>query len=674
MKKLLLLSLLALPLVGSAAPSLRADGPADNMADKVRPVPPPGVPVPASDRAILEKGQADLAAAIDRLKSNKAAQAWLPDIQIFHNAIRYALTYNEFFAPRDIESAKNLIGVGLQRAAQLERGETPWNTTSGPQAMGYVSEIDGSVQPYGLYIPESWQPRSPQRWRLDTWIHGRGETLSEVNFVSGALRGGGPFVRPDTFVIQPYGRYCCANKFAGEVDLLEAIQDVKRRFKIDEDRIVIRGFSMGGAAAWQFASHYASDWCAAAPGAGFSETPEFLKVFQKETLKPTWYEQKLWQWYDSPYYVPNYHQLPLVVYSGEIDSQKQAADLMEKALMTAGIKMTHIIGPKTGHSYHPQSTPIINQLVDGIAQAGRVRYPRRVRMTTPTLRYNRQSWVSLDGMGRHWEPATVDAEVVDDRRVKVKTQNVSGITLSFAAGHSPIESGAKPTVSLDGQDVTAPQPNSDRSWSASFHRANGRWILGRMEGELRKKPGLQGPIDDAFMGSFLMVSPSAQPAAPGIAPWVSSEMIHAVKEWRRQFRGEARVKQDKDVSAADISQHNLILWGDPGSNLVLRRIADQLPIKWEGGQLTVGGKSYPAGTHAPVMVFPNPLNPSRYVVLNSGFTYREYDYLNNARQNAKLPDWAIVDTTTPANSRYPGKVVNGGFFGEKWEYVEPPRP
>ena len=88
----------------------------------------------------------------------------------------------------------------------------------------------------------------------------------------------------------------------------------------------------------------------------------------------------------------------------------------------------------------------------------------------------------------------------------------------------------------------------------------------------------------------------------------------------------------------------------------------------------MGGKCYPDGSHAPVLVFPNPLNTSRYVVLNSGFTYREYDYLNNARQNAKLPDWAIVDTTTPANSRYPGKVVNGGFFGEKWEYVEPPRP
>ena len=37
------------------------------------------------------------------------------------------------------------------------------------------------------------------------------------------------------------------------------------------------------------------------------------------------------------------------------------------------------------------------------------------------------------------------------------------------------------------------------------------------------------------------------------------------------------------------------------------------------------------------MVYPNPLNREKYVVLNSGLTYREYDDLNNARQVPKLP-------------------------------------
>jgi hypothetical protein len=66
------------------------------------------------------------------------------------------------------------------------------------------------------------------------------------------------------------------------------------------------------------------------------------------------------------------------------------------------------------------------------------------------------------------------------------------------------------------------------------------------------------------------------------------------------------------------------------------------------------------------MIYPNPLNRSRYVVLNSGFTFREYDYLNNARQTPKLPDWALIDVTNGATSQTPGKVIHADFFGEDW--------
>jgi len=111
-----------------------------------------------------------------------------------------------------------------------------------------------------------------------------------------------------------------------------------------------------------------------------------------------------------------------------------------------------------------------------------------------------------------------------------------------------------------------------------------------------------------------------------------------------------------------------VLWGDPGSNRLLAKLADRLPVKWTAAGLEVNGVTYPADSHVPVLVFPNPLNPKRYVVLNSGFTFREYDYLNNARQTPKLPDWAVVDVRQPPNARFPGKIVAGGFFGERWEW------
>ncbi|MCX6602670.1 MAG: hypothetical protein NTV52_03670 [Acidobacteria bacterium] len=114
---------------------------------------------------------------------------------------------------------------------------------------------------------------------------------------------------------------------------------------------------------------------------------------------------------------------------------------------------------------------------------------------------------------------------------------------------------------------------------------------------------------------------------------------------------------------ADIAAHNLVLWSDPGSNSVM----GGLPVQWTAGALTVKGQKYAAATNYPSLIYPNPSNGKKHIVLNSGFTFREFDNLNNARQIAKLPDRAVIDVTTPANGRYPGKVAAAGFFDEKWQ-------
>ena len=89
-------------------------------------------------------------------------------------------------------------------------------TRPGLVALGYTSKIDGSVQPYGLVIPPSYTPEGKSKYRLDLWFHGRGETLSELNFIDGRGRQVGEFAPPDTIVLHPYGRFCNAAKLAGE--------------------------------------------------------------------------------------------------------------------------------------------------------------------------------------------------------------------------------------------------------------------------------------------------------------------------------------------------------------------------------------------------------------------------------------------------------------------------
>jgi len=169
------------------------------------------------------------------------------------------------------------------------------------------------------------------------------------------------------------------------------------------------------------------------------------------------------------------------------------------------------------------------------------------------------------------------------------------------------------------------------------------------------------------MDSFIVVRPTKSSRNVAVEKWTQSELDHAVVHWRRHFRGDPRVKDDIEIDDADIARSNLILFRDPSSNSVLNRIAGKLPIAWADDGIHVGEKVYKSEHHAVILIYPNPLNPNRYVVLNSGFTFREYDYLNNARQVPKLPDWAVVDLRTPVNSRYPGKIVDADFFDESWQ-------
>ncbi len=82
-------------------------------------------------------------------------------------------------------------------------------------------------------------------------------------------------------------------------------------------------------------------------------------------------------------------------------------------------------------------------------------------------------------------------------------------------------------------------------------------------------------------------------------------------------------------------------------------------MKWNGQTFSIGKDSYTASDHVPVLIFPNPLNPKKYVVLNSGFTFADFAAKSNSLQTPKLPDWAVMETGTR-------RVKAAGFFNEEW--------
>jgi hypothetical protein len=296
----------------NAAPFTLADGIQDNIPENVRRIPELGVPVPDDRAASMRTSLGQLQEKIAAINAGKdaSAKSLLPDVMIFERAVRCALDYQEFFDVKDLDKADALLIEGIKRADQLLAGKPEWITQKGLVVRGYISRIDNTVQPYGLVIPPTYAIDHSVPSRCDIWFHGRGEKLSEVNFLWDRMKNPGEFTPDHTIMLHPYGRYCNAFKFAGEVDVLEALADVQKRYRIDEDRISVRGFSMGGAACWQFATHYSDRWFAANPGAGFSETPQFLKVFQKEELKPMPWEQTLWNLYDCDKWASEPDSLP----------------------------------------------------------------------------------------------------------------------------------------------------------------------------------------------------------------------------------------------------------------------------------------------------------------------------------------------------------------------------
>ena len=427
--------------------------------------------------------------------------------------------------------------------------------------------------------------------------------------------------------------------------------------------------------------HYSDLWFAANPGAGFSETKEFLAGFQGEIVKPTPWEQKLWGMYDCTGYARNLSQVPTVAYSGEIDRQKQAADIMAEACLKEGLKLTHIIGPQTAHSIHRDSANIIDNRLYKLEKIGRNNTPLRIDFTTYTLKYNRMKWLTVDALQNHWDRTDVTALVRPDqtqRAIEVATENVDAFTLNFGPGELPIEGPSQIEIRiLNGSDtnIIPVFPATDRSLNVSVIRdpSTNRWQIVPQknlvsENLLAKKHNLQGPIDDALMDSFLFVRPTTGKSSHSkVDAWVNSELERAIETWRRHFRGYARVKNDTDVTAEDIANHNLILWGTPESNSLIQETVLQLPLGWSKSSVTVGDQKFSAVDHALIAVYPNPKNPNRYVVFNSSFTYREYAYLNNARQVPMLPDWAVIDLKTPPGTVWPGKVVAADFFDEKWQ-------
>jgi len=627
------------------------------------PPPPPPVQAKPEELSRVREKTTQIEALVSELRSKRADPVLLGDVEVYAKAGRMLLEFPELFGTQAaIDRSFEVLDEGIERGKQLQRGAPQW-TNGTKRIHAYYSDMDGSVQPYGITLPANYDPSKPVR--LYVWLHGRQNNTTESEFIYQFLRprpSNNPVADQGQIQVDCFGRINSAGwHWAGEADVFEAIAAVKKRYKIDDQRVILRGFSMGGEGAWHIALHYPDRFAAAEIGAGTvsrrAQTQQNLEPFQLANLKI---------WENISEWALNIFNLPLAGHDGEQDPGQLESSLRARAqleregfasegetdyLRSKGAPGLWMVSLNTGHG----TSPLVRQRLDAFLKEwgdkGQTS-PDHLRFVTYTTRYNRDYWVSLDGLEKHYERADIDAKRDDARkRYEIATHNVSRLVLR--------ETDHASEINVDGQSLKVkPAP------MIALQKTAGAWKFDRNEKlqGLRKTHALQGPIDDAFLDPFLLVRPTGVPWNDEVNQQALRSLARFDRMWAKFFRGHPFVKDDKDVTDADLAKYHVVLFGDPGSNKWIAKLQGKLPLKWTKETITLAGRDFPASENFPAMIFPNPLNPAKYVVLNTGLTIVDRDY-NGDYGMPRWGDYAVVKAK--AGSEVP-ELQMGGLFDESW--------
>lgn len=643
--------------------------------------PPPFPPDDATMKQIAAK-TAELRAAVGALPKETKRDV-RADVEVYLKAAEWIVRHNEFYAKDSGRQTLGVLDAGLARSKAAREGKTPWRDVRGkPVVRGYYSEVDGSVQPYSVTLPPGFG-EGDKMWRLDIVLHGRDQGLTEVKFINAheTAKAGRP---ADYVTLEPYGRGNNAYRWAGEKDVFEAQFSliIDSGFKkgyapIAGGRTVIRGFSMGGAGTWHLGLHYPNWFAAMQPGAGFTTTRGYVKNLPEPLPE---YVEKCLHIYDAVDYAENALIIPVVAYSGEKDPQKAAADNIETALkrLTEPAKFTHIVAPGLEHKQPQEWLAKCNDALANYIDHPTRKWDDRSRFVTYTTRYTgAQPGYAIWALDKHYEKSIVDCRWASDGP-SITTTNIRSLQVYPPAGAPPLVPMA---VNIDGQRL-AWLKDADALFEGrrKLVKNNGRWGM-QLEKDWKltdfetreKVEGLQGPIDDAFMGEYKVVGPTGEGWHTPVTKHAAASLGRFEAEWDKFFRGSLPIIVASKVNRTHISCENLVLFGDPGSNSLIAEVVAKLPITWTKDKLIVNGVEYDPKTHVPVLIYPNPLiaRPSkrRYVVINSGHTFRAADLKGtNALLYPRLGDWAVLKVAPTAQDSAAAEVIAAGLFDEFWQF------
>lgn len=485
----------------------------------------------------------------------------------------------------------------------IEEHREAYRNVPGLHLRGFYSAIDGQLQSYILYIPKNYR-RTDGPIPLEIVVPYVEEApipfltsvpVAEISVL--AIMGRAADQDGIAFMWMNNRGNTVGSDF-GDTDMFAALDQIEKDYAIDSNRLYLYGACSGGREALTLAAKYPSRFAAVgvlSPNArfGMRGSPDSSDAYAK-----IWEDQK------SPVdTIGNLLNIPIYDIHGDQDfhTPLQNSLLLQDAAKTSGVDF-HLEVVRGGTELRFPADPRV-QMLHWFKGKRRVENPDHVVLTTTQMRYDRAYWLQVERLGSSVEAAKIEAKY-QDGQLEVEAHNVEKYRLDATAlrqksDHLKVLTNG--TVSFEGLVDSQPWITVD----LSPHR--------RSASTLQKTAQTGGPLSDAFTGSFLVVVGSKGDAErAGDAKHLADQFVASWKE--RYFVG-CRMKKDEDVSAQDIQEYNLVLFGDPSSNELLTKMAEKLPFR----QIPSGLKGLAgtvAGTNLSAQyIYPNPLNPERYVLV-----------------------------------------------------------
>lgn len=522
--------------------------------------------------------------------------------------------------------------------------------------LAYRDEVDGAPQFCPAYLPGGYDPA--KKWPLVVKLHGYNPANPEyvrwwgVDSRHHALADAEYSGHQGVIYVEPHGRGNTSYVGIGDQDVVRVIQLAKERFSIDEDRVYLTGDSMGGWGTWNVGTRHPDLFAAIAPIFGgvdyHSELSE--EALAKLTPLARYFQEKNSSWSMAESLLG----VPIFVHHGDVD-QNVNVDWSRygvRLLQRWGYDIRYDELPGYGH----EDLGIWADLFNWFLEHRRDGHPTRVRLHTTELQNASAYWARIDQAVSPGDFMALDAEIADANTIRLDTRNVAAVTLS---PRSPLIDPARPVlVNWNGMPR-----------EIAFNA--GRLRLGAAAGPGEKNSRIAGPASDAFNTPFAIVTgtSASDPEMKQLCERKAAALAAGWQNWQKQ---PARVFKDSELSDADAARYSLILVGGADANLVTRKLAARIPLDIAADHVKIGSRSFPAADARVELVYPNPLNAQRYVLVVAATSAAGMFFVNpNELQSAGF-DFTIQDghVSGAAGGSAADLAVAGGWFDRGWEFED----